>query len=264
MERVKSLRITCKNGFTMIELLVVIAIIALLAAILFPVFGRARENARRSSCQSNLKQIGLGLMQYLQDYDEVLVSSIYGTTASKAESFYRWQDAIFPYIKSAQLFNCPSEGGTSANKAYAYRAARGGTTKNNGSYAINASYRNSKNSPVSYLDTKETTPYIRMLPSLPVPAETLWVGESTNNIFQLEWKNNTEHFDLLNSRPFPYLSDSSPSIDSITGVADGIGARHLQTTNVLWCDGHVKAVPLDFLRQKTTGSSLKYFTMTDD
>jgi prepilin-type N-terminal cleavage/methylation domain-containing protein len=59
-----------KFGFTLIELLVVIAIIAILAAILFPVFGRARENARRSSCQSNLKQIGLGAMQYTQDYDE--------------------------------------------------------------------------------------------------------------------------------------------------------------------------------------------------
>lgn len=59
-----------KQGFTLIELLVVIAIIAILAAILFPVFARARENARKSSCQSNLKQIGTGLMMYVQDYDE--------------------------------------------------------------------------------------------------------------------------------------------------------------------------------------------------
>ena len=60
----------CKSGFTLIELLVVIAIIAILAAILFPAFARARENARRASCQSNLKQLGLGVMQYTQDYDE--------------------------------------------------------------------------------------------------------------------------------------------------------------------------------------------------
>ncbi len=96
----------CKNGkaaFTLIELLVVIAIIAILAAILFPVFARARENARRSSCQSNLKQIGLGALQYIQDYDEKYPTSYINTPGQP-----RWLQVIQPYVKSTQVFACPS------------------------------------------------------------------------------------------------------------------------------------------------------------
>jgi prepilin-type N-terminal cleavage/methylation domain-containing protein/prepilin-type processing-associated H-X9-DG protein len=98
------------RAFTLIELLVVIAIIAILAAILFPVFGRSRENARRSSCQSNLKQIGLGIMQYTQDYDEKFPmcrtnnTSVDGVLTNDVP----WQYTVQPYLKSRQLFKCPS------------------------------------------------------------------------------------------------------------------------------------------------------------
>src|SRR2546421_4309664 len=97
-----------RTAFTLIELLVVIAIIAILAAILFPVFARARENARRSSCQSNLKQIGLGVLQYVQDYDETFpmgrtADPILGQWASG------WSATIQPYVKSSQIMQCPSE-----------------------------------------------------------------------------------------------------------------------------------------------------------
>jgi prepilin-type N-terminal cleavage/methylation domain-containing protein/prepilin-type processing-associated H-X9-DG protein len=96
-----------KAGFTLIELLVVIAIIAILASILFPVFGRARENARRSSCQSNLKQIGLGIMQYSQDYDERMISG--RMSLNNADNVGgNWQVMLQPYVKSYQLFQCPS------------------------------------------------------------------------------------------------------------------------------------------------------------
>ncbi len=91
------------KAFTLIELLVVIAIIAILAAILFPVFARARENARRASCSSNQKQIGLGFMQYTQDYDETFPVAISGTEETN------WALTLQPYLKSAQIFQCPSE-----------------------------------------------------------------------------------------------------------------------------------------------------------
>src|SRR5690606_38678724 len=94
-------------GFTLIELLVVIAIIAILAAILFPVFARARENARRTSCLSNMKQLGLGIMQYVQDYDETYPMALnYYSSASGDER--TWVSEIQPYIKSTQGFFCPS------------------------------------------------------------------------------------------------------------------------------------------------------------
>ena len=92
-----------KRGFTLIELLVVIAIIAILAAILFPVFARARENARRSSCQSNQKQVILGLKQYVQDNDELFPQAYVNA------SVYGWADSIQPYTKSIQVYQCPSE-----------------------------------------------------------------------------------------------------------------------------------------------------------
>ena len=89
-------------AFTLIELLVVIAIIAILAAILFPVFAKARENARRASCQSNEKQIGLGILQYTQDYDETYPRRHMATEQQS------WRVVIQPYLKSSQLFACPS------------------------------------------------------------------------------------------------------------------------------------------------------------
>ena len=101
-----------KRAFTLIELLVVIAIISILAAILFPVFARARENARRTSCLSNLKQQGLGIMQYVQDYDETYPMVFnYGPDAkSGGGDDSTWINDVQPYVKSRQLFFCPSSG----------------------------------------------------------------------------------------------------------------------------------------------------------
>jgi prepilin-type N-terminal cleavage/methylation domain-containing protein len=99
-----------KRAFTLIELLVVIAIIAILAAILFPVFAQAREKARQASCISNNKQVGLALLQYVQDYDEQFPIGRNISTASTALVPGRgWAGTIYPYTKNAQVLRCPDD-----------------------------------------------------------------------------------------------------------------------------------------------------------
>jgi prepilin-type N-terminal cleavage/methylation domain-containing protein len=90
------------RGFTLIELLVVIAIIAILAAILFPVFAKAREKARQTACLSNGRQIGTAYMMYAQDYDEMLLPACVGTGGP------RWFNLVQPYMKSDRVLVCPS------------------------------------------------------------------------------------------------------------------------------------------------------------
>jgi prepilin-type N-terminal cleavage/methylation domain-containing protein/prepilin-type processing-associated H-X9-DG protein len=106
-----------RRGFTLIELLVVIAIIAILAAILFPVFARAREKARTTSCLSNVKQISLGILQYVQDYDEMF--PFFRMEESEPVDFLvgpytayprvTWPSLIYPYVMNQQIFVCPSQ-----------------------------------------------------------------------------------------------------------------------------------------------------------
>lgn len=137
------------TAFTLIELLVVIAIIAILAAILFPVFAQAREKARQAACMSNLKQIGLAMMQYAQDYDEGLpwaahagnfISPTGGTPNAKsipadtfktyipsptmpASYYYTWMDYIYPYVNTVEVFKCPSAMSPAPQPSYGYNAA---------------------------------------------------------------------------------------------------------------------------------------------
>ncbi|MEN6549344.1 MAG: DUF1559 domain-containing protein [Armatimonadia bacterium] len=115
-----------KRGFTLIELLVVIAIIAILAAILFPVFAKAREKARQSSCLSNVKQMMLGVLSYAQDYDERLPFQWENITAAPhtppgqaaATTYYTFPEFLMPYTKNDQIFQCPSKQFATMNAPY--------------------------------------------------------------------------------------------------------------------------------------------------
>jgi prepilin-type N-terminal cleavage/methylation domain-containing protein len=95
-----------RSGFTLIELLVVIAIIAILAAILFPVFAQAREKARAISCVSNLKQLGLAYRMYMEDYDEMVVPD-YEYVGGCCSNLLWYPDIMYPYVKNAGIFVCP-------------------------------------------------------------------------------------------------------------------------------------------------------------
>ena len=212
----------CKLAFTLVELLVVIAIIAILAAILFPVFARARENARRSSCSSNLKQIGLGILQYTQDYDERYPPS--RTEGPTNNDKVTWQALTQPYVKSTQLYACPSNTDNASNVAYTPNAAANIP-------AIPRSYVCNGGSSASAANTPGTTAQRPMnqgdygggaaLSVLDVPSTTILVGEHRGNNEQKYW---------------------GIPLSISTGVGNSLLTNHLGTSNWLFADGHVKAL----------------------
>ncbi len=202
-----------KSAFTLIELLVVIAIIAILAAILFPVFARARENARRSSCSSNLKQIGLGVMQYTQDYDERMPS---GRITDQSN----WEVVIQPYVKSYQLFVCPS------NTRNTVTMSNGGDSNPGGP----------SRTFVSYAAPIEISPNGAAFGNIGAAGPSLADFQSVSQtIMVCETNTSDTDFRLTGAS---WVGPTSQN----TGNNPAIFSGHLGTTNLLFADGHVKSM----------------------
>lgn len=219
----------CK-GFTLIELLVVIAIISILAAILFPVFARARENARRASCQSNLKQIGLGVLMYVQDYDEKYPLSLSITTqptpdGQSMQTGWVWQQTIYPYTKSDQVYVCPSS----------TRASNPSI----GNYGANAL--------MMPQDTMTGFPAVA-LAAVQSPSITYMLMDSgTYAIAPLAVAGLNDGASSVTTpaASFWYLPGTAALTGNVTGmkselVSDYASGRHFEGVNVAFADGHVK------------------------
>lgn len=217
------------KGFTLIEILVVVAIIALLAAILFPVFARARESARKASCQSNLHQIGLAILQYSQDYDEKMMPICTNCAWSTNTDRLYWygvvdqssspsqmtsnEGLLFPYMKNSQVGVCPS-----------FDLARESTGQTG--YGFNANYLSPYNS-----TTGDPQPV--SLAAIEEPSRTVLMADSAR------WNTMVSPAALEPSTDLSPPADTDPP--SYAGNYPTFHAHHNGTGNVLWADGHVKA-----------------------
>lgn len=210
-----------RKGFTLIELLVVIAIIAILAAILFPVFSRAREMARKASCQSNLKQIITATLMYVQDWDGKFPPFWAGADAGGSYYWYGYRQndgnvdltkgLIYPYLKNKQIRKCPS---WEASSPYAPAGAWG--------YGYNWFFIGGSPDPTYYW--------------LPIPASETQIAKPSETIIFADSaiKNWLTGSGLMES-----VSITPPS--QTWGWYD-MHFRHNDTSNVAFCDGHVKSL----------------------
>lgn len=210
-----------RAAFTLIELLVVIAIIAILAAILFPVFGRARENARRTACLSNMKQIGLGMMQYTQDYDEYFVPSR-NTSYNGGAAAWHW--LIFPYVKSTQVFKCPSNQQTNRVLNTTYSGTNIPT-----SYYSNAGYENRSYGAGGARPMADTLS--KKISAIDSVSTTIMICERDDESSSANPNTNTYN-DKMN--------DSREIFNTTTGHS--FLTNHLGMSTYIFADGHAKAL----------------------
>jgi prepilin-type N-terminal cleavage/methylation domain-containing protein len=228
-----------RRAFTLIELLVVIAIIAILAAILFPVFAQARDKARQTACISNIKQIGMALIQYVQDYDELLPHHAGDPANFMADTAVpNWCRNIQPYAKNTGIYSCPS-------------AELSPTITNPGTQARNSYQGNGV--VLSRLGTS--------LARIPAPADIVFAQENYYS-WVTAWNRPTQtngatatpaqfrYWHLVDCRPqFPGV----PRLPDQPGCGEQYNSRHFEGGSVLYVDGHAKFKKFRSMRSRDFG-----------
>lgn len=228
-------------AFTLIELLVVIAIIAILAAILFPVFARARENARRSSCQSNMKQVALGVEQYIQDNDGRLMAR------DRPVDNENWNhmDPIEPYLKSDQVLFCPS--------APKFKRADGTAPIYSTQYGFPTNWSaNNYRAVLTKLNTTTLTSPT-LMDSLPDASRTCLLGETTQAGITFS---NYVKYGYGRSM---FGAKKDPALDPILHTT-----RHFDGANYAYCDGHVKWLDAEAVANVYTAQGTNGNLLTED
>ncbi|MCE5238263.1 DUF1559 domain-containing protein [bacterium] len=221
-----------RRGFTLIELLVVIAIIAILAAILFPVFAKAREKARQSSCLSNLKQLALANLQYVQDFDERFIKGRIPDWG-QGPPYFSFIQQLAPYVKNAQVFDCPS---CSIRSYVGYNGCR--------SYPFNSLL------------------WGQPLAGVQTPAETVMMADGTVNTYMGCWDmyypSRGRRPDKLDGSDFPSGWGSGTTPNTQSYVYFNFCVRHNEMGNASFADGHAKAMKYDTLY---AGGANTYFDL---